>query len=146
MFFQTSGLVCYRPRTKYDGRLCFHRCVSVQLSGWGVFHKADQGAGYPIPGPGGVPHLADGEEGTPSQVSRWGGISCSRSRWGVPNPAGLDGVPPCPGLDRVPPIRRQSSLASTCYVEGGMPLTFTQEDFLVHYYFVHRNLEKTNVT
>ena len=43
------------------------------------------------------------------------------------------GVPPCPGLDGVPhpPVRRQSSIASTYYVAGGMPLAFTQEDFLV---------------
>ena len=29
------------------------------------------------------------------------------------------------------PVRRQSNIASTCYVAGGMPLAFTQEDFLV---------------
>ena len=45
-------------------------------------------------------------------------------------------VPPCPGLDRVhppppPPVRRRSSIASTYYAAGGMPLAFTQEDFLV---------------
>ena len=35
---------------------------------------------------------------------------------------------PCP----FPPlVRRQSSIASSCYAAGGMPLGFTQEDFLV---------------
>ena len=43
------GVITARVRT-YDGRLCFHRCVSVQLLG-----------GYPIPGLGrGVPHLRSG--------------------------------------------------------------------------------------
>ena len=79
----------------YDGRLCFHRCVSVQLSG-----------GYPVPSlGGGVPHLRSGQGGTPSQVggypisglvlvphprSCWGvgglRVPHARSGWGVPHP------------------------------------------------------------
>ena len=31
-----------------------------------------------------------------------------------------------------PPPIRQSSIASTCYAVGGVPLAFTQEDFLVY--------------
>ena len=41
--------------------------------------------------------------------------------WGTPRT--LDGVPP----------PRQISIASTCYTAGGMPLAFTQEDFLVFF-------------
>ena len=67
-----------RVCSTYDGRLCFHRCVSVQLSGgevtpsqvWGQAG----GAGYPIPGldGGGYPGIppspgVDGG-GTLSQV------------------------------------------------------------------------------
>ena len=51
----------------------------------------------------------------------------------------MQGTPPPPGLDGVhPPPIRQSSIASTCYAAGGMPLAFTQEDFLVSscFYFV----------
>ena len=55
-----------------------------------------------------------------------------------PAQPGLDGggYPgyPQPGLDGVPPNQvwiRQSSIASTCYAAGGVPLAFTQEDFLV---------------
>ena len=60
------------------------------------------------------------EVGIPSQVQaggRWtvGGYPLPRSRQG--------------GGDS--PIRRQSSIACTCYVAGGVPLAFTQEDFLV---------------
>ena len=29
------GLLFFRSRTNYDGRLCFHGCVSVQRGGWG---------------------------------------------------------------------------------------------------------------
>ena len=93
-------------------------------------------------------------------ISSWWGVPYLRSRWGypisgldrgVPLWPGLDGVPPWPGLDGVPPsgqdwmgyplppsqnwmgypLIRQSSIVSTCYVAGGMPLAFTQQDFLV---------------
>ena len=62
--------------------------------------------GYPIPGPGG---------GTPFQVEVVG-------RYPIPGP-GRE-VPP-------PPIKRQSSIASTCYTAGSMPFAFTQDNFLV---------------
>ena len=64
--------------------------------------------------------------------------------WGTPRP-GQDGAPPWPGLDGVPPRPGTGypprpgmgypppnwDIASTCYAAGGMPLAFTQEDFLV---------------
>ena len=74
------------------------------------------GGGYPIPG-------LDGGGDTPSQVWMVGGYL------GYP-PPGLDGVPP-------PPIK-QSSIVSTCYVAGGVPLAFTQKDFLVFFYIQTR--------
>ena len=60
--------------------------------------------GVPVPGPGGRGVLHP----------RW---------WGYPisNPGG--GTPLL--------VRRQSSRVSTCYVVGGLPLAFTQEDLLV---------------
>ena len=98
--------------------------------------------------------------GTPTRSGWLGGTLARYGWWGVPQP-GLDGgggvpiqvwmvggYPPLPGLDgggggtppgqvwmvgRYPPPTpiRQSSIASTCYPTGGMPLAFTQEDFLV---------------
>ena len=59
---------------------------------------------------------------------------------GTPTQVWMGGVPqgtPWPCLDggdggyTPPPPIRQSSIASTCYAAGGMPLAFTQEDFLV---------------
>ena len=41
------------------------------------------------------------------------------------------GYSPRPGMGSPPPPTRQSSIASTCYTAGGMPLAFMQEDFLV---------------
>ena len=85
---------------------------------------------------GGVPQTGLDGGGYPGQVWMVGGYL------GYPQP-GLDGggAPPWPGLDvggtwgtPHPPIR-QSSIASTCYVAGGMPLAFTQEDFLVIQFF-----------
>ena len=106
------GLCClhgikfyYRPRTKYEGRYCFHRCLSVHISG-GIPHPRSRwGGGYPISGlDGGFP------------IQDWMGYPPPIQCW--------TGTPP-------PPSRRQSSIASTCYAAGGMPLAFTQEDFLV---------------
>ena len=70
--------------------------------------------GYPISGPGGYPISGPGG-GTPSQVQ--GGYPISGlGRYPISGP----GYPP-----------RQISIASSFYVAGGMPLAFTQEDFLV---------------
>ena len=80
--------------------ICFHRCVSVQLSWGGGVPHPKSGRGYPIPG------LDRGYPGVTLPPSRTG--------WGTPLP-----------------IRRQSSIASTCYMAGSMPLAFTQEGFLV---------------
>ena len=64
------------------------------------------GGGYPQPG-------LDGGRGT------WGNPPPARSGW-------------CGGgTPSTPPPIGQSSIVSTCYAAGGMPLAFTQEDFLV---------------
>ena len=80
-------------------------------------------------------HTSTGGGGTPSQVSVGGGwysIPCLGGGYPIP---GLDGggVPPLArtGWGTPHPPIRQSSIASTCYVAAGMPLAFTQEDFLV---------------
>ena len=102
----------YRPRTLYNGRLCLHWCVSVQLSagGGGVSHPADDrrvphprsgrevpqpadggGGSYPIPG-------LDGKGGTTSQV--WTGEG------GILSGDWMGGVPlgtPWSRLDMLPP-------------------------------------------
>ena len=101
----------------------------------GVPHPRS-GWGYPIPSlDGGYPRVPSwlGLDGVPpshdwmrypSARTGWG-TPLASTGWGTPWPA-LDGVPP-------PPIR-QSSIANTCYVAGGMPLAFTQENFLVHFW------------
>ena len=68
----TTHIYNYRPRTKYEGRYCFHRCLSVNISGGGGVGGVPHPrfgwwgrGGYPIPG------LDGGGGGTPSQV--WGG-------------------------------------------------------------------------
>ena len=77
--------------------------------------------GYPSPrffprslvrGPfqGDTPVLAGGTPGWGTPARTGLDTSLARSRWGTP-----------PG---------QNSRASTCYAAGGMPLAFTQEDFL----------------
>ena len=131
---------------------CRGRGTPSQVCGWGYPIPGLAGGGnpsqvwmvgryYPIPGWAGgtCPRLG---RGTPSQV--WVG--------GYPIPGldggGYPGYPPpgqvwmvvgypWPGLDGgvgtwgTPPPIRQSSLANTCYSAGGLPLAFTQEDFLV---------------
>ena len=104
--------------------------------------------GYPIQLTG-VPHLADG--GTPWSGQDWMGVPPSEldrstthlgnqmgTPWsgldeGTPLPSGLDVVPHHRNwMGYPPPIWRQSSRARAFYVAGGMPLAFTQDDFLVH--------------
>ena len=115
------------------------------MSCWGGGH-------IPLPGPmslqgwypypvlvWGYPHPVLAQRGTPAR-SGWGYSSSGLDRvpplkldggpppigtgWGYPSPphpSGLDGgTPP-----------KDSSKASTSYTAGGMPLAFTQEDFLV---------------
>ena len=78
----------YRSRTKYEGRYCFHRCLSVYISGGGR-------RGFPIPDPGG---------GVPHPMSRWGGGgTCPRSRQGVPPIQDWMGYPPPLTWNGVPP-------------------------------------------
>ena len=82
-----------------------------------------QTEGYPIRGPDvGV---------TPSQVQMGGGnpfFTTPLQDWmGSTLPSARLGTP----LPPHPLVRRQSSIASTCYAAGGMPLVFTQEHFLV---------------
>ena len=108
---------------------------------------------YPIPG-------LDGWWGTPPQV--WTGVTPSQVQTGgIPFQVQMRGTPSCcPGGTPIqdqdqdldggipiktgwgappsrtgccpPPVRRQISIASSCYVVNGMPLAFTQENFLVH--------------
>ena len=56
----------------------------------------------------------------------------------IPGLDGLGGTPPSTrfGWWRGTPPMRQSSIASTCCAAGGVPLAFTQEDFLVQYKLV----------
>ena len=93
------------------------------------------GGGYPISGGypgqvlmmGGIPHPG----GYPGQILMMGGVPpTSRPGWDTPHPPTLGWGTPWPGMGYPP---RQSSIASTCYAAGSMPLVFTQEDFLVNF-------------
>ena len=66
--------------------------------------------------------------GTPLRPDLGWGTPPSMTGWGTPLPPIQDWM----GCPR--PTRRQSSITSTCYVAGSMPLVFTQEDFLVNIY------------
>ena len=98
-------------------------CLPLPTPTW-----AWEGGTYPHPHAP-CPHLDMGR-GTPtcSSIWTWGRIPPAQT-WegGTPPHLDLGRGYPCPP----PPIRRQSSIASTCYPVGGMPLAFTQEDFLV---------------
>ena len=97
-------------------------------------------AGYPIPGQNGGYSLPRSGLGVPPSQIRMGEGTESRSGrggyppsagWGVTLSAGW-GTHSCPG-----PRSGQggtpnwNSMTCTCYAVGGMPLAFTQEDFLV---------------
>ena len=100
---------CIRSMT---GRYCFHRCLSVNISG-GYPIQVWMVGGYTIPGlAGGVPHSRSGQGVTPSQV--WPG---GRVGWG--------GVGYCiPGLARGVPHPRFGQWGTQSQVWGylGYPL------------------------
>ena len=83
------------------------------LTGGYLILPDGRGVHTPIPGQNeGYPHLADLGGEVPHLADR--------------------GYPHHPGLDGIPPVKRQSSIASTCYAAGGVPLAFTQDDLLVN--------------
>ena len=129
---------CYRPHSEGMGRVLFSQ-MSVSPNYGGGGHT-------PIQSTGSTPVHQDSMEVAllpPPIKTEWG--------MGVPpppmsgldggtTPSRLDGGTPLSGLGGgttppppPPPIRRQSSRVSTCYAVGGMPLAFTQEDFLVYH-------------
>ena len=84
---------------------------------WNQVPPPDQGPGPPLDlGPGTPPDL------------------------GLGNPLDLGlGTPPT--LDLGPGTPPPTSTASTCYAAGGVPLAFTQEDFLVQSFFTLKVLD-----
>ena len=129
------------------------RGVPHPRSGLGGYPPQDLGWGAPQTWDGVPPRHGMGYpqtwDGYPPDLG-W----CTPWTWdGVPSPRPGMRYPPRPGMgysprhgtgyppdmewgtpqtwDRVPPPPRQISIASTCYVAGGRPLAFTQEDFLV---------------
>ena len=104
-------------------------------SGWEVPHPAD----------GGGTTISGLDEGSTPILLRGSGQGLP---WSTLLPLRLDGITPPPPLALCPspslspvrppaPIRRQISIGSTCYVAGGMPLAFMQEDFLVFFKFAN---------
>ena len=96
------------------------------------------GGGYPDPAldEGGYPDPALDEGGYPDPALDGGGYTNPALDRGVPQPwmgeypnLGWRGTPSPGGYPRYPP----PGIASTCYgyAVGGVPLAFTQEDFLV---------------
>ena len=99
-----------------------------QIQMGGPHLRSRQGV-YPIQDPAGgtSSHPIPGLDGG-YHILLTGGYPHSRSGWGYP---GTRWDTPHPGLDGVPlHVRRQISIASTCYAAGDIPLAFTQEDFL----------------
>ena len=107
------------------------------LDGERVPHSADGGYPHPKSGQGGYPGVPPIQDwmgypclrldGYPSPIQDWMGYpqtgwdtALSKTGWGTPSPSKT-------GWGTPPPI----SKASSCYSAGGVPLAFTQEDFLV---------------
>ena len=118
------------PASEGMGKVLFPVFLSVHTSMGGggatLARSGWWGGGYPgqvwmvgrgVPQPG---LDGGGTQGTP--MTGWGTRLARSGWWG-----GYPGYPPTmTGWSTPPP-----SIASTCYAAGGMPLAFTQEDFLV---------------
>ena len=111
------------------------------VEGYLGYPSARPGHGTPSPPWDGVPPIIKTWLGYPPP---WDGLPPppppSRLNQGTPHhqdlarvPSAWDGVPPTPDVGWGTPPTRQSSIASTCYAAGGMPLAFTHEDFLVFF-------------
>ena len=122
MTWCTLNTHCYRPRTEYDGRLCFDTCLSIHPSIHPTFClSTPRGGTRPGPGGGGtllggypargipcwgylgrVPPRPGPDRGVPwpgpDGGVPWQGTPPARSRWGVP----WQGTPPQQGT---PPPR-----------------------------------------
>ena len=103
------------------------------------------GGGYPVlglwVGGRGVPHPRSGW-GVPRPMSVGGGGYpipglCGGGR--VPCPRSVVGGYPIPGLDGGGTWGTPPNQDWICYAAGGMPLAFTQEDFLVLELFTQNN-------
>ena len=126
--------------------------LQVWMEGY-PFPGLDGGGGFPLPrsGFGGGYPVPGLDSGVPSSQV-WTGVPHCQIWMGVPTTSGLDGSTPTvqtweegtpyPDLGRGTPhpgqvpgwgggTPYQNSIAYTCYAAGGMPLAFTQEDFLV---------------
>ena len=91
-------------------------CHLVRMGGYPI---SDQDGGYPTSWPEmGYPH--------PGQLPGQDGGYPLSAGWGYPPPIQ---VPSQDGGGEVTP--NQNNIACICYAAGGMPLAFTQEDFLV---------------
>ena len=109
-----DSFFCFLPPASEGWReVIFSLCVSVHTWGGGGPDPALDGGGYPNLGQGGYPNLEGGYPISGGVPQPWMG--------GTPSPGGypISGYP-SPGI------------ASTCYgyTVGGVPLVFTQEDFL----------------
>ena len=84
-FLFLLSFLCYRPRTKYEGKYCFHRCLRqsvcshLRVGGGGGTHPRSGQRGYPIPRSGvSIPGL-DGRAGYPIPDPAGEGLPHSRS-------------------------------------------------------------------
>ena len=106
------------------------------LDGMGVSPSDVWMGGTPFPGlDWGYPLQMVWVGDTPSQVRT--GRHLSRTGWVYPHPdLGRGPLPPRRSGPRVGGTPYHNSLTCSCYAVGGMPLAFTQEDFLVTVSFI----------
>ena len=111
------------PRSGLGGVPGPGRGYPLPSSRWGVPPSQVQAGGHPLlrPGKGVLPYSPTLGRGSPHL----------ELGTGYPPPGIRKGVPP--------PLQTWNSIACTCYTAGGMPLAFTQEDFLV-YLFIYYHL------
>ena len=138
-----SGWVPPRPGMGYPPDL--GQGTPLDL-GWGT--PPDLGLGTPPDlGPGTPLDLGPGTPQTWDQVPLQTWDQVPPPTWDWVTPWTWDWVPPTPTLDLEPGTPPPTSTASTCYAAGGVPLAFTQEDFLVQSFFTLKVLDdKQRVT
>ena len=101
----------------------FPECHGAATGGGGGTLPGPAGGGGTLPGPG--------REGGTLPGPAVGGYPARSSRGGYPGGGVPDLGTPRGGTRWGGGYPGQDNIGSTCYTAGGMPLAFTQEDFLV---------------
>ena len=138
-------LICYRSHPKdREGNVFIGVCPPTGGEGVPTLARSTWGRGTPRYLPPSQVRLGEGYPNVPNpspcQVRMGGRVGVPQGTY-PPSLPGQDGGKGGGTPRYLPPLPRPR----TCYTAGGMPLAFTQEDFLVSIVFNETNIARSSV-